>query len=288
MSGLVSLYADEDRYMKSFNVFLKNSSEHASMIKWIKHSLCKSINNLEGCADKEFLSVGSGNGELDVIILEEILKIIPRFNVTFVDPSHEQIDKCKTTIAMVKANSKAWDQVKVEFVEDTIEAFYEENSMRRFDFIYMVQMLYYVKDYKQVLQNILGMMRDSKSYGIILHVSSNSGYAKVWKNFSGRLPQNDSCNYVTANDITNVLATFHSPYSNTEISSDFKIFEDLLTTEEGKLAVDFITEAAYFVDNGDKGLVEDVIDLIKSNSCSRYSGDALCFNNNLSSIVFRK
>ena len=92
---------------------------------------------------------------------------------------------CKTLLQSTtnENGSEGKGTVKLDFKVISFEEFVASNQasggeIPKYDVIYLVQMLYYVKDPFTVLENAVEYLGDSGKL-FLIHVSGNSGYAKV-------------------------------------------------------------------------------------------------------------
>ncbi|XP_063726761.1 histamine N-methyltransferase-like [Symsagittifera roscoffensis] len=288
-----SLYSDTGRYLQSFGAFLKDSDEHEAIINWIKTYMDEMIVHLGGKKDLRLMSVGCGDGQVDLVVIEKLRNAhFQNIHVTLIDPSGEQTDRCRTLLQSLTTSEEGQAQVTLTFkttsFEDYIATFEASGeALPKYDMVYLVQMLYYVKNPFSVLENSIKSLEGTGRL-FLIHVSGHSGYAKVWKKFGPRLPQDDNCNYTTADDIRKLCDQLgdHVHVDQTEIESTFNIGSDLRTSLTGQLAVDFIVEAAEFVEKAPEPLKSEVLDLIASDECTKKNEKGeMSFNNNLSAIT---
>ncbi|XP_075241444.1 histamine N-methyltransferase-like [Convolutriloba macropyga] len=289
-----SLYSDTDRYLQSFGAFLKDSDEHDAIINWITKYTDEMIEHFGGKKELKLMSVGCGDGQVDLVIIEK-LKAASHFekiHVTLIDPSGEQTERCQTLLQGLTAPESGKAQVSLTFKTTSFEDYIagyegEGGELPKYDIVYLVQMLYYVKSPFSVLENSIRSLEGTGRL-FLIHVSGHSGYAKVWKKFGPRLPQDDNCNYTTADDIRELADKLgsHVQVDQNEITSTFVIGSDLKSSLNGQLAVDFIVEAAHFVEKAPEPLKGEVLEFIASDECSKMNEKGeLCFNNNLSAIT---
>ena len=98
------------------------------------------------------------------------------------------------------------------------------------------------------------------SFLLLSFLLSFSYCLQVWRKFGDRLPHDDNCNYTTADDIKKLCDRLEPrvAVTMTEIESRFIIDGNLATTAKGQLAVDFIVEAAHFVEKAPEPLKSEV------------------------------
>ncbi|OCT61034.1 histamine N-methyltransferase B isoform X1 [Xenopus laevis] len=287
-SGLRSLLSDHSRYVESFRLFLQNSTEHQCMQHFIETKLPDIISSIGN--DKpviDVLGIGSGSGEIDLQMIAKIQARWPGVSINnqIVEPSAEQILGYKERVA--KAPNLGYvtfswhHQTSSEFEHRVTE----DKQMTKYDFIHMIQMLYYVKDVPGTLKFFKSCLAPNGKLLIIL-VSGNSGWAPLWKKYGQRLPLNDLCLYVTAGDIAEMLSSMGARFQSHELQSDMDITKCFIEGDKnGELLLDFLTETCDFRKNAPAELRDQIICDLKSPRCSTTKDGKVIFNNNLSVIV---
>ncbi|XP_044160690.1 histamine N-methyltransferase A-like [Bufo gargarizans] len=283
-----SLLSDNSRYVESFRLFLKNSTEHQCMQQFIETTLPGVVSSLgDGKTTINVLGVGSGSGEIDLKIFSKIQARYPGVPIhsDIVEPSPEQILSYKERVA----KTPGLQNINFNWIKKTSSEFElqvkEEKSERKYDFIHMIQMLYYVKDVPATLTFFRSLLAPNGKLLIIL-VSGNSGWSTLWKKYGSRLPLNDLCLYVTAGDIADMLRSKGAKHQTYELPSDMDITECFIDGDRnGDLLLDFLTETCEFNKNASPELREEIIQDLKSSGCSSVKDGKIIFNNNLSAIV---
>ncbi|KAM8933778.1 histamine N-methyltransferase [Pelodytes ibericus] len=283
-----SLLSDHSRYVESFRLFLKNSTEHQCMQEFIETKLqliISSIGNKKPTID--ILGVGSGSGEIDLQMISKIQTAYPgvRINNDVVEPSAEQILSYKERVAKTSGLDNItfnWHkQSSCEF-ESQVNT---EKQHKKYDFIHMIQMLYYVKDVQSTMKFFISCLAPNGKLLIIL-VSGNSGWSTLWKKYGSRLPLNDLCLYITAGDIQDMLTSAGAKYTSYDLRSDMDITECFVEGDRnGELLLDFLTETCDFKKTAPSDLREQILQDLKSPGCSSTTDGKVVFNNNLSVIV---
>ncbi|KAG8548212.1 hypothetical protein GDO81_026155 [Engystomops pustulosus] len=233
------------------------------------------------------LGVGSGSGEIDLKIFSKIQARYPgvAINTDIVEPSPEQILSYKERVAKTPGLENInfiWNKkTSIEF-ELQVK---EEKTERKYDFIHMIQMLYYVKDVPATLRFFRSLLAADGKLLIIL-VSGSSGWSTLWKKYGSRLPLNDLCLYITAGDIADILSSEGAKYQCYELPSDMDITECFIDGDHnGDLLLDFLTETCDFNKNAPPELREEIMQDLRSPGCSSMKNGKVIFNNNLSAIV---
>ncbi|XP_063789793.1 histamine N-methyltransferase [Pseudophryne corroboree] len=287
-SGMRSLITDNSRYVESFRLFLKNSTEHQCMQQFIETKLPDIISSIgNGKPVISVLSVGGGSGEIDLQILSKIHARYPRVSINndIIEPSPEQILSYKERVA----KTPGLDHINFCWHKKTSAEFElqvnEKQQDTTYDFIHMIQMLYYVKDIHATLKFFKTCLASDGKLLIIL-VSGNSGWSTLWKKYGSRLPLNDQCLYVTAGHVADILSAMGVKYQRYDLESDMDITECFLEGDQnGELLLDFLTETCEFNKNAPPELRDEIMHDLKSPGCSSIKHGKIIFNNNLSVIV---
>uniref|UniRef100_A0A8C5MDX9 Histamine N-methyltransferase n=1 Tax=Leptobrachium leishanense TaxID=445787 RepID=A0A8C5MDX9_9ANUR len=285
---MMSLFADSSRYVDAFHLFVKSSNEHQLMQEFVDTKLPELISSM-GLKKQgiEVLGVGSGAGEIDLQMISLIQAVYPgvRINNNIVEPSAKQISCYKERIA----KTKGLDNVTFSWHEKTSHEFESEikesKQLKKYDFIHMIQMLYYVKDVAATLKFFSSCLAP-KGKLIIILVSGNSGWSTLWKKYGSRLPLNDLCLYITAGDVQDMLNSMGAKYESYDLQSDMDITECFVEGDpNGELLLDFLTETCEFNKHAPSDLRDQVLRDLKSPECSASKDGKIVFNNNLNVIV---
>ncbi|KAI5106757.1 histamine N-methyltransferase [Silurus meridionalis] len=155
----------------------------------------------------------------------------------------------------------------------------------KFDFIHMIQMLYYVKDLEATISFFRSLLHKDGRLLIFL-ASGQSGFSKLWKTFRTQLCKPDITQSLTVWDVKDMLDTKGIPYQSYTLSSQMDI-TDCFTAgdEKGELLLDFLTEVLEFRKNASPELKAGVLELLKHPECSHEVDGRIIFNNNLEALV---
>ncbi|CAN2389028.1 Histamine N-methyltransferase, partial [Pristimantis euphronides] len=287
-AAMRSLLSDNGRYVESFRLFLQNSTEHQCMQQFIEAGLpdvVSSIGNGEPVIN--VLGVGSGSGEIDLQIFSKIQARYPGVAISadIVEPSAEQLLSYRERVAKtpgLHGINFSWHKKTASEFQLQVK---EQNSERKYNFIHMIQMMYYVKDAAATLTFYRSLLAPGGKLLIIL-VSGSSGWSTLWKKYGSRLPLNDLCLYITAGDIADMLSSEGARYQSHELPSDMDITECFTQGDRnGELLLDFLTETCEFNKNAPRELREEIVQTLRSPGCSAMTDEKVIFNNNLSAIV---
>uniref|UniRef100_A0A8D0EH83 Histamine N-methyltransferase n=1 Tax=Salvator merianae TaxID=96440 RepID=A0A8D0EH83_SALMN len=283
-----SLLSDHSHYVESFRLFLEKSTEHQCMLEFFQKKLPGIIESIgDGKSTINVLSVGGGAGEIDLQILATIQAKYPKIIIhnDVIEPSAEQIITYKERVAEASnlENIKfTWHKETSLEYENRMKA---SKEMRKWNFIHLIQMLYYVKDIPATIKFFHSLLDPGAKLLIIL-VSETSGWARLWKKYGSRLPLNDLCLYVSSVDVEEILDAAGLNYQSYELPSSMDITDCFLDgNKNGELLLDFLTETCNFTATAPLDLKKEIVEDLKKPECSEERGGKYFFNNNLCAIV---
>ncbi|XP_037704652.1 histamine N-methyltransferase isoform X2 [Choloepus didactylus] len=287
-SSMRSLFSEHSRYVEAFRRFLNSSTEHQCMQEFLDKKLPGIIARIGNTKSEiRILSIGGGAGEIDLQILSKVQMQYPGVHITneVVEPSIEQITKYKELVAKTSnlENIKfAWHRETSSEYQSRIM---EKKELQKWDFIHMIQMLYYVKDIPATLKFLHSLLATSAKLLIIL-VSGTSGWNKLWKKYGSRLPQDDLCQYITSSDLTQMLDSLGIKYECYDLLSTMDISDCFIDgNENGDLLWDFLTETINFTTTAPPDLKAEIFKDLQEPEFSVKKEGKILFNNNLSFIV---
>ncbi|XP_008822386.1 histamine N-methyltransferase [Nannospalax galili] len=287
-SCMRSLFSDHSRYVESFRRFLSKSTEHQCMQEFMDKKLPGVIARFgDTKSEIKILSIGGGAGEIDLQILSKVQDQCPgvHINNEIVEPSAEQIVKYKELVA----KTSNMENIKFTWHKETSSEYQkrmmEEKEPQKWDFIHMIQMLYYVDDIPATLKFFHGLLAANANILIIL-VSGTSGWSKLWKKYGSRLPKDDLCQYVTSSDVTQMLDSLGIKYECHDLLSTMDITDCFIDGDEnGDLLWDFLTETCNFSTTAPPDLKAEIMKDLQEPGFSVKKEGRVLFNNNLSFIV---
>ncbi|NXP44866.1 HNMT methyltransferase, partial [Heliornis fulica] len=287
-SPMRSLLTDPSRYLQSFRLFLTNSTEHQCMQEFMDRQLPAVIASVgNGKSTINVLSVGGGAGEIDLEILSKVQARYPgvTINNEVIEPSADQISKYKERVA----GTSSLENVKFTWHEETAYEYESrmnaEKKPKKWDFIHMIQMLYYVKDVPATIRYFHSLL-EAQAKLLIIVVSETSGWETLWKKFGSSLPLNDLCSYVSSADIKRILDSAGLKYQLHDLPSYMDITSCFTEgNREGELLLDFLTETCEFSKTAPPELKHQVMEELRKPGCSESRDGKVLFNNNLGVIV---
>lgn len=288
MASLRSLAEDDTRYLKSFQLFLERSSEHKCMQDFIHDVLPDILAGIgEGKGHLNVMGVGSGAGEIDLEMLSQLRLKHPGVTVDneVVEPSAQQMHNYKVLVSKTQ-NLEYINFTWNKMTASEFEEHWRKNDMtKKIDFLHMIQMLYYVKDPGATITFFHSLLNKNGKLLIIL-VSGNSGWGKLWKTYRAQLCNEEISQCVTTGDIKPILDSKGLRYQSYELPSLMDITECFSAgNEKGELLLDFLTEVLDFSGTASPELRAGVLDLLRHPDCSSHTDGKVLFNNNLEVLV---
>ncbi|XP_070693986.1 histamine N-methyltransferase [Pempheris klunzingeri] len=290
-SSLRSLVDDDSRYQKSFQLFLERSSEHECMRDFIHNKLPDILASIgDGKSHLNVIGVGSGAGEIDLEMLSQLHLKHPGVTVDneVVEPSSQQLHNYRVLVSQ----KPGLDYIKFTWNKMTASEFEEQWKVKKMtkkaDFIHMLQMLYYVKDPGATISFFQGLL-NKKGKLLIILVSGESGWGKLWRTYRNQLCNTEISQCVTTEDIRSFLDSKGVRYESYELPSQMDISECFTEGDEkGELLLDFLTEVMDFSKAASPELKSGVLELLRHPDCSVESDGKVMFNNNLEVIVIEQ
>ncbi|NXX12917.1 HNMT methyltransferase, partial [Podargus strigoides] len=287
-SPMRNLLTDPARYLQSFRLFLANSTEHQCMREFMEQQLPAVIASIgNGKPTINILSVGGGAGEIDLVILSKVQARYPgvTINNDVIEPSADQVLKYKERVA----GTSNLENVKFTWHEETAYEYESrmnaEKKSKKWDFIHMIQMLYYVKDIPATVRYFHSLLEAQAKLLVIL-VSGTSGWETLWKKYGSAFPLDDLCSYVSSADFKKILDSAGLKYQLHELPSHMDITSCFTEgNKDGELLLDFLTETYEFSKTAPPELKRQVMEELRKPECSEERDGKVFFNNNLSVIV---
>ncbi|KAF7216122.1 transcript variant X1 [Nothobranchius furzeri] len=287
-SPLMSLVHDDDRYQKSFQLFLERSSEHQCMKDFIHNKLPHILASIgDGKSHLNVIEVGSGAGDIDLEMLSELHKKHPEVTIDneVVEPSSQQLHHYQVLVSQkpeLNYTKFTWNKMTASEFEENWK---QKKMTKKADFVHMIQMLYYVKDLGATISFFQSLL-DKNGKLIITLVSDKGGWGKLCQKYRNQLCSTGISYCVTTRDIRCFLDSKGVSYQSFDLPSHMDITECFTEGDEkGELLLDFLTEVLDFSKTASPELKAGVLELLRHPDCSSRSEDRVVFIYNLEAIV---
>ncbi|XP_043987245.1 histamine N-methyltransferase-like [Gambusia affinis] len=250
-----------------FPFYLEKSGEHAAIVKCLQNVLPAEFQRIgAGKSSLDVLGVGSGGGEKDVQILSLLQSAFPSVPITadIVEGSSELTANFKalaTKTADLKKIQFSWHIMSSEDYEKA------KGGIKKFDFIHMIQMIYYVN----------GRL-------MIIVESANSGWDILWKTYKKELCVGSITEYRSSGEIISCLKDQSLKFEEHLVPNSFDITECFdPSSVTGERLLSFMTGTEHFYKSFSPEVRAGILDILR-NKCSTEKDGRVFFNSNLTCI----
>ncbi|XP_061924462.1 histamine N-methyltransferase-like [Entelurus aequoreus] len=276
----------EGSEVESFHFYLQHSGEHQAVVQFLIKKLPDQLIRMG--ADKSSLAVlgvGSGGGEVDVHMLSLMQSTFSTLPITadVVEGSAELVAKFK---ALVKTTGNLQ---KIPFTwntmpsEEYIQKAIGSGDVKTFDFIHMIQMLYYVDDLTKTIQFYHSLLNKNGRLMIIIE-SANCGWDTLWRTFSKELCNETLPVYRSSADVLASLKSLGLKYEEHFIPNTFDVTECFdPDSKTGQRLLSFMTARENFHQSFTPQIRTDILNLLRR-ECSTEKEGKVSFNSNLSCV----
>uniref|UniRef100_A0A8C6WVS4 Histamine N-methyltransferase n=1 Tax=Neogobius melanostomus TaxID=47308 RepID=A0A8C6WVS4_9GOBI len=271
----------------NFQLYLEHSGEHQAMLQCMNSVLPAQFKRIgEGKSSLDFLGVGSGGGEMDAHMLTLLQSTFPGVPVTsdIVEGSVKLTDNFKALVAKtpnLKAVPFDWHIMPSE---DYMKQAKAKGDMKKFDFINMIQMMYYVEDMTATIQFYHGLLKKNGRLMIIVE-AGKGGWDTLWKTFKNDLCNHTITEYRSSGEVKPCLDKLGLKYDEHRIHNEFDISECF--DPKSKLGCDllnFMTGEDDFYTGFTPETQKAILDLLKD-KCSTQKDGKTMFNGTLDCIL---
>ncbi|XP_037646351.1 histamine N-methyltransferase A-like isoform X1 [Sebastes umbrosus] len=277
----------EGSSVQSFQFYLEQSGEHEAMLQCVRKILPGEYKRIgAGKSSLDVLGVGSGGGEMDAQVLTLLQSTFPAVPITadVVEGSSELTDNFKAVVAKTTNLQKipfAWHIMSSEGYEREVKA---KGDMKRFDFIHMVQMIYYVDNLADTIKFYHSLLKNNGRLMIIVE-AANAGWDTLWKTYKKELCVDAITEYRSSGEVISCLKSQGLKYEEHAIPNTFDISECFNpSSQTGQRLLNFMTAKDNFYQSFTPEIRAGILDLLR-NKCSTEKDGRVFFNSNLSCIL---
>ncbi|XP_038075164.1 histamine N-methyltransferase-like [Patiria miniata] len=285
--SLQSLLSDPSHYAKAFKVFCARSDKLRVFSDWVDGVFSEAVvgklqATLDGQEELRVLGVGSGSGEQDCVMLEQLKKRFSLVNNRVVEPSDKMLVQYK---ALAQYKTHELQGVECDFRQQTLEQYQKAGDATKFHFISAVHCMYYLDDYDSSLEYLYNCLIPGGAILVILK-SENNG----WNRFLDRFPElrRGGCE-ITSADIRNSLDRRGIPYLQYHQPNGLdvtKCFDE--TADEDSLLVDFLTHSVNFKETAPEDVQRSMMEYLASSDCSKRENNTILLNIDWDAVVIIK
>ena len=238
MPPMVAPQLSVDKYFRLYRMRKQASTMTTAALKWFDQNIFQLLNPSE---EKIFslLSIGCGEGDIDIPLIETISKNLKKFNCklhyTGLEPNPLQYQAITTKIQEISfENDVIIDIQPLGFCQ--YKGF---SSLKRYHLILMSHVLYYFSDPYAALRSALTITR---SNGHVLIVQqTQTGIPEIQKKIMRTIKGNEN-ELLTAEDLKFKLDQSQYPYQYIEIPAFLDASECLKKTDTGVGIMSFCLE----------------------------------------------
>lgn len=228
MLGSVKPLTDME-YAECFNAFKRVSSEWMAIEEWLAKDFVPSIG---GRKSAKVLSIGSGTGDFDLILMRMLLDEIPDLSYTALDPneSHNEIflDRYKNSGLQLAS----FRIIAKPFCEDSFEG--------GFDLIHLTHCLYYIPDRKMAIKRAYDLLNPG---GILLIFHQTPlGINEIQRAYLKRAKGHEK-ELFSSYDIIQILKELKLKFNFDILISDVDVTDCIKENDIGKKILNFFMES---------------------------------------------
>nr|XP_046260171.1 histamine N-methyltransferase-like [Scatophagus argus] len=277
----------EGSSVQSFQFYLEHSGEHEAILQCVHNILPGEFKRAgAGKSSLDVLGVGSGGGQVDVQMLTLLQSAFPAVPITadIVEGSSQLTDNFKALVAKTPNLQKipfAWHIMNSEDYESQVKA---KGDIKKFDFIHMIQMIYYVDDLASTIKFYHSLLKNNGILMIIIE-AEKGGWDTLWKTYKKELCVDAITEYRSSGQVIACLKSQGLKYEEHVIPNSFDITECFNpSSQTGQLLLNFMTAKDHFYESFTPEIRAGMLDLLR-NKCSAEKDGRILFNSNLSCIL---
>ncbi|XP_071944599.1 uncharacterized protein [Antedon mediterranea] len=244
-----------DRYASSFLEFRRMSDQNDKMKSWLKEKLDEFVENdsLQSEDECRILGVGSGVGEMDYFMLENLQKKQKNIFVRVLEPNAIEMDRFK---AKVCSNTN-FDVVRFDWRQEDAIDYFKETPDKRFHIIHLLHVLYYFEENE--IDDVIHQCFNQLEVGgrlLIIQGSASNRVVCIRNAFANELCLQGTLNTISGEHLLFKMNRLGYKYHSNNIRASLDVSQCLdLTSESGGLLWDFITSVQMFVERSSHNLI---------------------------------
>ncbi|XP_054643508.1 histamine N-methyltransferase-like isoform X1 [Dunckerocampus dactyliophorus] len=276
----------EGNKVESFQLYLQHSGEHEYVLQFLMKYLPAEFKRIG--ADKSglaVLGVGSGGGEVDVQMLSLMRSTFSTLPISadIVEGSTELVAKFKGLVTKTDNLRKipfTWDMMPSE---EYMQKTKGRGDVKTFDFIHMIQMLYYVDDLTKTIKFYHSLLKNNGMLMIIIE-SANSGWDTLWRTFPKELYNETAFVFRSSSDVLASLKSLGLKYEERFIPYSYDVTECFdPNSKTGQHLISFMTGRENFYQSFTPQVRADILNLLRS-KCSTEKEGKVFFNSEMSCV----
>jgi len=299
------LWESDEMYQRSFQALIDNSTvRRPAMLNFtqdgIRQAMLKIIDKVNIDEPLKVLGIGSGSGEIDLLILQTMAELLlshkkkkPTIQTVIVEPSSLLLDRFKLKASSLPASLESAANVSFQWQQKTLSEFNQETKIEKnsFDFIHFVHSLYYL-DMKAALRTCFEQWLKAEHGVMVGYVQTEDSYfAKVSKKFKGKLSCGSEVMSFYTNQEVAAIAEENAWRYCIPVKEQFHINVTPClrepTSPEADRLIDFLTQTQNFRANAEQELFNSWIEMIESLAFADDSGEK-CIKVEAAAVIIHK
>ncbi|XP_053733464.1 histamine N-methyltransferase A-like [Synchiropus splendidus] len=273
--------------VQSFQFYLEKSGEHEAILQAVGKILPADFKRMaEGKSSLDVLGVGSGGGELDTQMLNLLQSTCPGVSLStdIVEGSSELVDCFKALVKKTPSVQNVPFTWHVVHSEEYVKQGKAKADIKKFDFIHMIQMIYYVNDVEDTLKFYQSALKPNGRIMIIIE-AENGGWDTLWNTFKKDLWTGAIQEYRSSRDVVASLKKLGMKFQEHDIPNSFDITECFdPTNETGRRLLNFMTAKDDFQNSFTPELRAEMLDVLRER-CSTKKDGKIFFKSDLKMIL---
>ncbi|XP_076015184.1 histamine N-methyltransferase-like [Genypterus blacodes] len=226
------------------------------------------------------------HGPNDARILTLLQSTLPdvSISVDILEPSSDLRGEFKELLSNTEHLQKipfAWHNM---IAEDYMKEVNGKEDLKRFDFIHLVQVLYYVDDVTETIKFFHSLLKENGKLLIVL-CKADSGWDILWRTYKPELINSIRPNRITSGDVVSHLKSLGLKYEEHPIPKTCDITHCFKEDDEmGEHVLHFITGQERFHKSLTPELRAEILDHLR-NKCSIEKDGKIMFNSDGCGII---
>ena len=217
------------QYAECFNVFKQISTEWTAIRNWLND---KFILSLRDRTSLDILSVGSGTGDFDLMLMRLLSRKVPVMSYVALDPNEDHNRLFQKGFEKSEMETVSLRIIPSVFREDVLEG--------TFDVIHLTHCLYYVEDRKQAIR--LALTRLNPGGSLLVFHQTPIGINEIQRTFMRQVKGDENENF-SSRDIMNIFNELGIQFTFDIIISDLDVTDCIERNQQGRLLLNFFMES---------------------------------------------
>ncbi|XP_068186250.1 histamine N-methyltransferase-like [Antennarius striatus] len=279
--------ASDSSDVQNLEFYLQHSEEQEAVLGGVQDVLPGQFKRIAaGKSSLDVLGVRSGGGKMDAHMLTLLQSAFPAVPITadIVEGRSQLTDNFKALIAKTPNLQKipfVWHSMSSEDYEKQVKA---KGDVKKFDFIHMIQMLYFVDNLANSIKFFHSLLNNNGMLMIVIE-TAHDGWDTLWKTYSKELCGDSISEYRSSAEVITCLKSQGLKYEEYDVPNTFDITECFNpASETGQRILNYMTAKDDFSQFSTPETRAGILDLLK-NKCSVKKGDRVMFKAKMSCII---